>query len=93
VETPVVTWQQVHEAINQLPAEVLPEVAEFIEFMKFKTQQKPQGHQLSSAESDQQALRAALIDETCGMFADLPTRSEEYARRKQDDIDLEDRVR
>ena len=93
METPGVTWEQVHEAINQLPAEVLPEVADFIEFMKYRMQQKPQRHEQSKAESDEQALRAALIDETCGMFADVLTSSEEYARHKQEDIDLEDRVR
>lgn len=45
------------------------------------------------AMSEEQARRAALIKSIRGKYAHVPTSSEEFAERKQVEIDLEDRHR
>ena len=38
MSTQIITRQQIIGAIQELPGETLPEVAEFVEFLRFRTQ-------------------------------------------------------
>jgi myo-inositol-1-phosphate synthase len=87
MRVPEVTREEVLEAVRQLPPEVLPEVAKFIEFVQYKTS-------LSSADVLAQiaeVARIAFINALAAKYADVPTSSEQFARRKQEEIDLEEK--
>ena len=45
------------------------------------------------AMSEEHARRAAIVKSIRGKYARVPTRSEEFAAHKQEEIDLEDRHR
>ncbi len=69
------TKNQIIQSLDDLPAESLIELRQFIEFLRFKTRQRP------AASADQ--VQAALM-ETFGMWADrtdIPADSVEYVNQ------------
>jgi len=81
-----VSREQMVEAVQRLPMEVLPEVAQFIEFVRFKE------HYRETSLTDPELLvtsraKSDVIRITRGLYADIPTNSDEFAKRKQIDID------
>ncbi len=86
-----VSREQVVEAVQRLPFEALPEVAQFIEFVRFKEQFK------ESSLTDPERLvtnrtKSDIIRITRGLYVDVLTSSDDFAKRKQTEIDLEQNV-
>jgi hypothetical protein len=69
--------QKILDSLSALPAERHAEVLDFVEFLK---------QRYSSPERDLQA-----IEELCGKYSHLLSGSEEFASKKQEEIEREER--
>ena len=86
MDTPIFTHQQLAKAINELPAEVLPELATFIDYLRFKVTSPTPLSEADTLESSGSAFLLSIADLGVADEDDISERDEEILANEIDSI-------